>query len=107
MSGSGTRLSAMESKATNRPSAEIAPMKLSRLPWAPFPATLTRSVVPVRRSRTTGLRLIAGGALIDPADVAAELDGLDPARHGLLAGPALKASQLLLAEQDHQIVVLE
>jgi hypothetical protein len=53
------------------------------------------------------LRLIAGGALIDPADVAAELDGLDPARRGLLAALALKASQLLLAEQDHQIVVLE
>src|SRR5205085_986013 len=47
-----TRLLATESKATKRPSAEIAGRKVAPLPCAPCESTLTRLVLPVLRSRT-------------------------------------------------------
>src|SRR5256885_1385746 len=47
-----TRLLAVESKVTKRPSAEIARTMLSRLVCAPWELTLTLVVLPVLRSRT-------------------------------------------------------
>src|SRR5439155_1887786 len=47
-----TRLEAALTKATTRPSAAMAALKDSSLPWVPSDATLTRSVTPVRRSWT-------------------------------------------------------
>ena len=47
-----TRLRASELNATMRPSAEIAGSSLKPLPCPPVDDTLTRSVVPVFRSRT-------------------------------------------------------
>ena len=58
----GTRLVAYESKATNRPSAEIAAPELTPLPWTPPGPTLTRWVVPVWRSRTNTSRHAVGVA---------------------------------------------
>src|SRR5439155_233563 len=49
---SATRLVAYDSKATKRPSALIEGLPLEPLPSVPALLTLTRSVVPVHRSRT-------------------------------------------------------
>src|SRR5947209_8634545 len=48
----GTRLVASEAKATKRPSAEIDGAAPPRSAWAPPTPTLTRSIVPVTRSKT-------------------------------------------------------
>src|SRR5438552_3772355 len=47
-----TRVVAVESKVTKRPSAEVARTMLSRLVCAPWELTLTLVVLPVLRSRT-------------------------------------------------------
>src|SRR5947208_4418361 len=47
-----TRLEAKLSKATKRPSAEMDGLKERSLLWVTSDATLTRSVTPLRRSRT-------------------------------------------------------
>ena len=53
---------AYEVKTTKRPSPVIEPPKLGPLPWAPLDETLTRSVVPVCRSRTK----TSGSPLVSP-----------------------------------------
>src|SRR5437762_4951613 len=85
-----TRLVESEVKATKRPSALIAgPSPVSLLPRFPsFPAlsTLTRSVVPVRRSwtNTSGRPLVSPGTRLDAPETKATnrplalIDGLPP-----------------------------
>ena len=64
----GTRLVAVETKATKRPSALMATTPLPPFPWFPVLSTLTRSVVPVCRSwtNTSEVPLVSPGTrLVD------------------------------------------
>src|SRR5439155_840659 len=64
----GTRLKALDAKATNRPSALIAPPLLLPFPSLPSMSTLTSSSVPVWRSRMNKLyREPMGGGLLGRA----------------------------------------
>src|SRR5690349_23210421 len=65
-----TRLEAIDSNATYRPSALIWPDPESALDWAPPGPTLTRVVVPVCRSRTkmSCTPLVSSGIWVAAAD---------------------------------------
>ena len=65
-----TRFGALDSQATWLPSALIAGSKLALLAWPPRVLTLTRSVVPVWRSRTkmSSRPLVSPATRFDPKD---------------------------------------
>ena len=64
---------AADVKATKRPSALIAGERLSPFPWFPALSTLTRSVVPVRRSwtNTSATPFVSPGTRLMAAEVKA------------------------------------
>ena len=75
-----TRLEAGESKAMNRPSADIVVSPLLPSAWAPLEETLTRVVTPATRSRTkasephqgqSGVPLVSPGTRLLASEVKA------------------------------------
>src|SRR5207248_4824156 len=87
----GSRLLAADWSTTKRPSALMPGLKLPALAWPPSPATLTRSVCPVARSRTktSVTPLVSPATRFDESDSkAAMLPSPDSA--GGAAGAAAK-----------------
>src|SRR5581483_241312 len=63
----GTRFVASEAKATVRPSADSDGATLPRSPWTPPGPTLTRSVEPAARSKTSLAPLVSSGTSVAAA----------------------------------------